>query len=103
MNDSQLEEVARLFGVLSEVSRLRLLRCLMDGPETVGNLVAATGMKQGNVSKHLRILQDARFVRGLREGNFVRYEICDERLRALCELMCRRVEQTAKAWADEVG
>ena len=96
MSNAQVEEAARLFAILSEASRLRLLRALMSEAMTVSDLMAATGMKQGNVSKHLGVLLDARFVAKEKEGNFARYSIADPNLFALCELMCCRMEQEAR-------
>lgn len=103
MSDAQMDEVARLFGILSEPSRLRLLRALMGGAMTVSDLMEATGMKQGNVSKHLGVLLGARFVAREREGNFARYAIADQRLFPLCELMCERVEVDARARFAELA
>lgn len=97
MTETQLEEVAHLFGVLAEGSRLRLLQSLMESPKTVTELVEATGMKQGNVSKHLGMLAGVRFVSKSREGNFIRYAIADPRILTLCELMCGRVTEEARA------
>ena len=78
---------------LSEVSRLRLLRELMEGARTVSELIVATGMKQANVSKHLGILSAAGIVARQQEGNFARYSISDEAIEQLCSLVCRRVER----------
>lgn len=100
LSDAHLEEAARLFGILSEPSRLRLLRVLMERGMTVGELVEATGMKQGNVSKHLGVLLSARFVTREREGNFARYELADPRLVDLCRLMCLRIEEDAREWSS---
>lgn len=96
MSDAQVEETARLFGILADPSRLKLLRALMVAPSTVSELIEATGMKQGNVSKHLGVLLTARFVTREREGNFARYSLADKRLYQLCELMCMRIEEDAK-------
>lgn len=102
MSDAQVEEVARLFSVLAESSRLKLLRTLMTGPMTVGELVEATGMKQGNVSKQLGILLDVRFVAREKDGNFARYSIVDPKLFTLCELMCGRIEEEARRRLDQL-
>jgi ArsR family transcriptional regulator len=99
LSDAHLEEAARLFGILSEPSRLKLLRVLMARAMNVSELMAATGMRQGNVSKHLGVLLSARFVSREREGNFARYTIADPRLRDLCELMCMRIEESAQQMA----
>lgn len=103
MSDAQLDETARLFGILADSSRLRLLRALMAAPLTVSELVDATGMKQGNVSKHLGILLTARFVTREREGNFARYALSDPRLHELCALMCRRIEEDARQRIRELA
>lgn len=103
MSDGQLEEAARLFGVLAEPSRLILLRELMNGPMSVTELGEATGMKQGNVSKHLGVLHSARFIQRQRNGNFVHYEICDHRLVQLCELICARIHDDIQTLALRLG
>jgi DNA-binding transcriptional ArsR family regulator len=96
LTDSHIEEIARLFAVLAEPSRLRILRALMGGPLTVSELINDSGMKQGNVSKHLSVLLGARFVSREQSGNFARYSIADPKLKALCTLMCGRVEEDAR-------
>jgi ArsR family transcriptional regulator len=103
MSDAQVEEVSRLFGILSESSRLKLLRALMEKPMNVSELMEATGMKQGNVSKHLGVLLNARFVAREREGNFARYTLADPKLYQLCDLMCTRIEDDAKRRIEELS
>jgi len=95
MSDPQVEEAARLFGILSDSSRLKLLRALMTEPLTVSELIEATRMKQGNVSKHLGVLLSARFVAREREGNFARYSLSDPKVYDLCDLMCKRIAEDA--------
>ena len=68
----------------------------MAEPRTVTELMSETEMKQGNVSKHLAVLLGARFVAREQAGNFARYSIVDPRLKALCTLMCGRVENDAR-------
>ncbi len=99
MSDAQIEEAARLFLVLSEPTRLLLLRELMLAPQSVSALVEVTGIKQGVVSKHLGILQTARFVNRERQGHYMIYTLADPRVPKLCELMCARMEEDAKARA----
>ncbi|HRQ89527.1 MAG TPA: metalloregulator ArsR/SmtB family transcription factor [Bacteroidia bacterium] len=103
MTDAQLEAVAQQFGILAESSRLRLLRALMGGPMNVTELIEATGMKQGNVSKHLGVLLQARFVAREQQGNFARYTLANPMLFPLCELMCGSVEEDAKRRMQELS
>jgi DNA-binding transcriptional ArsR family regulator len=97
LTDAQIDQAARLFATLAEPSRLRLLQALMPGPMTVTELVEATGMKQGNVSKQLGILYDAQLLVRTREGNFIRYAIGDDTTIQLCNLVCRKMENDALA------
>ncbi len=82
--------------LLSEPARLRLISALMGMPLTVTKLVRTTGLKQGNVSKHLAMLFDARLLVWEKEGNFARYSIADPCLVELCDLVCHRIAQEAK-------
>jgi DNA-binding transcriptional ArsR family regulator len=96
MSLAQLEAVARLFGVLSEPSRLMLLQTLHNGPLAVSELVELSGMKQANVSKHLAVLHDHHLVKRQRLGTFIRYEIADPMIFSLCNLVCGKMGRDAK-------
>lgn len=95
MRPEQLERAAAVFSTLSESSRLQLLQELMQGPRTVGELVSATGLKQGNASKQLGILYASGLVNRNREGNFIRYSIRDEMVFRLCDLVCESLRKKA--------
>jgi len=95
LSEGQLDGVAKLFKILSESARLRLISCLMSGGLTVGEMVEATGLKQGNVSKHMKILLDADLVRREKEGNYARYSIAEPMLIELCKLVCSQIENAA--------
>jgi DNA-binding transcriptional ArsR family regulator len=95
MSVAQLAAVARLFGVLSEPSRLALLQALHGGALTVNELVEASGLKQANVSKQLAILHDHHFVKRERDGTSIRYEIADPMVFSLCNLVCGKMAKDA--------
>jgi DNA-binding transcriptional ArsR family regulator len=89
--------VARRFRVLADPARLAILHQLQAGERTVTELVEATGLLQGTLSKHLQTLHDAAFVKRRREGQFVYYALADDDVLALCEHMCGRIEVEADA------
>lgn len=103
MTLAQIEEAALLFRTLSEPARLQIVKTLMGGPRTVGELVEATDLKQGNVSKHLGVLHGARLLSREREGNFIRYAISDPCLFELCELVCGKLERDARSRLKELS
>ncbi|HEX6310212.1 MAG TPA: metalloregulator ArsR/SmtB family transcription factor [Acidimicrobiia bacterium] len=63
------------FEVLAEPSRRRILDLLEPGERSVGDLVAALGMSQPGVSKHLRVLRDAGLVAVRRDAQRRWYSI----------------------------
>lgn len=75
--DLIVEGAARLFKVLGSTSRLRLMLEIRRDPATVSALVEATGMSQPLVSQHLRMLREAKLVRGVRHGREMYYEVAD--------------------------
>lgn len=62
-----------LFQAVSDRTRLRLMRLLGREELNVQELVAALGVNQPSVSKHLSVLRDAGWVRQRREGTFSWY------------------------------
>jgi DNA-binding transcriptional ArsR family regulator len=100
---AQLAEAARIFAVMADESRLRLLQVLLGGRRVVGALVEATGLSQANASKHLQILHEAGLVSREKQGNFVVYSVRDTFVKKLCELICGRMQKEAARRAQELG
>ncbi len=84
--------VARRFRALAEPARLKVLHSLEGGERSVSDLAGATRIAQGTLSKHLQVLHESGFVTRRREGQFVYYQLADEQVLRLCELMCGRIE-----------
>jgi DNA-binding transcriptional ArsR family regulator len=103
MSREQVEEAARLFGILADSSRLELLKTLMAGEKSVGELVATSGLGQANVSKHLSVLRTGHFVERRKQGNFVLYRLADPTVEKLCELMCGRMAHQAERISRELA
>jgi DNA-binding transcriptional ArsR family regulator len=86
--DPLVDLIAHRFRVLGEPMRIKLLDRLREGPATVGELQAATGASQQNVSKHMGVLRAAGFVSRAKDGNFARYSIADDAVFDLCDTVC---------------
>jgi len=98
--DELIDQVARLFALLSDPTRLRLVRELHQHEELgVGELAASTGVSLANASQHLGRLADAGVVTRRREGKSVLYRIADPRLEQLCDAVCTSVRERARALA----
>ena|SRR5690348_6896515 len=86
--------IARRFQALSDPNRLRILYVLREREEaSVGEVAAALGSSQQNVSKHLGALYAEGFVARRKEKTSVRYWISDPGVLELCERICSGIER----------
>lgn len=80
------EQLANLLRALGDPSRLRLLHALEQGELTVSEMTEVTGLSQPRVSRHLKLLCDARLLRRARDQNEVYYRTdTEEDRRALVQ------------------
>src|SRR6201997_1928829 len=73
------------FNAVAEPRRREILRYLALQERPVGEIVAALGLEQPSVSKHLRVLRDVGLVRVRREGRNMLYSLDAEAIRPLYE------------------
>jgi prepilin-type processing-associated H-X9-DG protein len=81
--DDQVTELAEMFRLLGDGSRLRIVLACLDGGHSVGALVSHLGLSQSLVSHHLRLLRAARLLRAERHGKQVHYSIADGHVRSV--------------------
>ena len=104
-------ECARMFHVLGDPTRLRLVQLLAHGGTHVAALARAMQTHPARVSHHLAILKAARIVRAAREGQRVRYQLsttfrrCVQSHRAAVRLdfPCVRILQVGAPRAARAG
>jgi ArsR family transcriptional regulator, arsenate/arsenite/antimonite-responsive transcriptional repressor len=89
LTDTEAGELERLFSVLADRQRIKILNLLASAEEDsvcVCELVPALGLKQPTVSYHLKQLAQAGLVERERRGTFAYYRIVPgalERVRAV--------------------
>jgi DNA-binding transcriptional ArsR family regulator len=76
--DGLAGELADLYKVFGDATRLKILATLLAAPACVGDLARGLGMTQSAVSHQLRFLKDARVVRGVKSGKEVTYSLDDD-------------------------
>ena len=82
-DDDILYDVAELFKVFGDSTRIRILSALSDDSICVCDLAEALGMTQSAVSHQLRILKQAKLVSARREGKSVIYSLSDDHVRTI--------------------
>jgi ArsR family transcriptional regulator len=78
---------AELCKMLSNPFRLEILNLLRDGEKSVSELVAATGLRQANLSQHLATMRQRGIVLARKEGANVYYAIANPKIIRACELI----------------
>jgi len=69
--------------ILADPTRLRIVEVLRTGEHAVNDIVVNVQIDQSGVSRHLRILQQAGFVRVRPEGQKRFYSLCPQPFRNL--------------------
>ena len=72
-----------IFQTLADPTRRRIVEALQAGERPVADLVGTVDIHQSGVSRHLRILHEAGFVRVRAEGAKRIYSLCPEPFREL--------------------
>jgi len=87
--------LADIFRAFGDSTRLALLRELLDGPRNVNDLFNAVGTTQANISRQLKLLHNAGLLNRKQTGLFVSYSISDPLVLEICNVACRKLNQTA--------
>lgn len=90
------EALARFFHGLADLTRVRILRFLLDGPKTAGEIVRHIGRHQPSVSAHLTCLRFCGYVEARRRGRNVVYELIDRDVRRIMEMGGRYLDRNAE-------
>ncbi|MFC7063602.1 ArsR/SmtB family transcription factor [Halobacillus seohaensis] len=94
-NTLHTELISKFFHALSNPTRLKIARKLLDEERNVGQLVGELQLKQSQVSNQLACLKDCGFVTSRQEGKFVYYKVTDERVREIIQLATNVVSDNA--------
>jgi len=100
MEDFEIEEAAHRFALLSDPTRLRILRAVMERGEMPVHVIAeVTGASRFNASAHLNRLAAGGLLARRRAASTVYYRLDDRNLPRICEAVCDSLRQRAAAAA----
>jgi ArsR family transcriptional regulator, lead/cadmium/zinc/bismuth-responsive transcriptional repressor len=97
LNDDQAIELADMFRLLGDPSRLRIVLACLDQAISVGAIAMRLGLSPSLVSHHLRLLRAARLLRAERQGKQVFYTVADEHIRCVIVDMVAHVGEPSEA------
>jgi DNA-binding transcriptional ArsR family regulator len=101
--DAVAEQVADAMFALATPSRVQILRVLMGGPRTAGDLTEMLGMEQSAVSHQLRILREHALIRVERVGRQRVYALHDDQVGAFLDAALQHVERRTRSWTRRAG
>ncbi|MGD9138728.1 MAG: metalloregulator ArsR/SmtB family transcription factor [Desulfobacterales bacterium] len=89
-----LYEVADLFKLFGDSTRLGILWALSESEMCVCDLCALLKMKQPAVSHQLKNLKQSRIVKARRDGKIIYYSLDDEHIRELLNLGMEHIQES---------
>ena len=92
-DEDELYDLAELFKVFGDSTRIRILYVLFQSELCVCDLVAALQMTQSAISHQLKILKQAKLVTGRREGKSVFYALADDHVRSIIDQGREHIEE----------
>ncbi|MCC8028789.1 MAG: metalloregulator ArsR/SmtB family transcription factor [Lachnospiraceae bacterium] len=81
--ETELYDLAELFKIFSDSTRIRILFVLFEAEVCVCDLADMLHMTQSAVSHQLRILKQSKLVKNRREGKSVFYSLADDHVRTI--------------------
>ncbi len=91
--DEYLYDLADLFKIFGDTTRIRILYSLFDNELCVGDISEILGLTQSSVSHQLRILKDSKLVKFRRDGKSIFYSLDDDHVRSILNLGMEHLEE----------
>ncbi len=86
-------ELAEMFRLMSDPTRLKIILACLDAPAAVGEMADRLGISGSLASHHLRLLRAARLLQADRRGRQVFYVVGDGHIRSMLTDMLDHVNE----------
>lgn len=93
--EEKLYNLAELFKVFGDSTRIRILFVLFEAEMCVCDLAATLNMTQSAISHQLRILKQSKLVKSRREGKSVFYSLADDHVSMIIAQGWDHIEEDA--------
>ena len=91
--ETELYDLAELFKVFGDSTRIRILYVLFEAEVCVCDLAATLSMTQSAVSHQLKILRQAKLVSARRDGKQIFYSLADEHVHTIIQVGREHIEE----------
>lgn len=92
-DEDALYDLAELFKVFGDSTRIRILSVLMGEELCVCDIAEVLGMTQSAVSHQLRVLKNAKLICNRKEGKQVFYALADDHVNTILAMGLEHIEE----------
>lgn len=96
LDKASIQEMSKLFKIISDPTRLSILFLLHHDELSVGNIALSLDMEQSAVSHQLKTLKDSHLVKAKREGKSMVYSLDDHHVFSLLEQVSTHIKEQKK-------
>lgn len=93
LDETKLYDLAELFKVFGDSTRIRILFVLFEAEVCVCDLAQVLHMTQSAISHQLRILKQSKLVKSRRDGKSIFYSLADDHVRTIIAQGCEHIEE----------
>ncbi|MDO4265114.1 MAG: metalloregulator ArsR/SmtB family transcription factor [Eubacteriales bacterium] len=93
VSEEELYDLAELFKVFGDSTRIRILYVLFAAETGVGDIAEKLNMTQSAISHQLKILKQAKLVKGRRDGKAMIYSLSDDHVKTIIEMGKEHIEE----------
>ena len=92
-HSEHIEQLADLFGLLGDQTRLQIVLTCLDEPITVTDIAKKLNLSTYLISHHLRLLRAARVVSGERQGKQIFCTVNDHHIRTMVSNLLEHIAE----------
>ncbi|MCR5213602.1 MAG: metalloregulator ArsR/SmtB family transcription factor [Eubacterium sp.] len=92
-DDEYLYDLAELFKIFGDSTRVKILYSLFDDELCVNDIAMVLNLSQSSVSHQLKILKQSKLVKFRRDGKSIYYSLDDDHVRSILDLGMEHLEE----------
>ncbi|WP_306484210.1 metalloregulator ArsR/SmtB family transcription factor [Anaerococcus sp.] len=93
IDDTTLIDLADLFKVFADSTRMRIMYRLLAGRMNVGDIAQALDMSQSAISHQLKYLKEVNLVKSKRDGKSMLYYLSDDHVKTIIQTGLEHIKE----------
>lgn len=93
MSEDELGDLAELFKMFGDSTRIKILYDLFDGEKNVSEITEDLDMTQSAISHQLKILKTSKLITARRDGKAMYYRLADDHVKTIIAMGKEHIEE----------